>query len=142
MTKPGNPSIVKRIASRRTAWLLARNTVASTGTFLIGLAVMWLLVELASVNKVVAAGVSFVAATSLHYAFGRFWVFRGTNRGVASGYGYFLVIAGIGLLITVSLFVLLISWTSINYLVARIIVSVLAGLVMFLLNGALNFRQI
>jgi putative flippase GtrA len=103
---------------------------------------MWVLVELGGENKVFAAGVSFLAATSLHYMFGRSWVFRGTERAVASGYGYFLINAAIGLALTVSLFAALISWTSINYLVARVLVSVFAGLVMFLLNAVLNFKQL
>lgn len=111
-------------------------------TFLFGLALMWVLVELLGTNKVFAAGASFLAATSLHYVFGRSWIFRGTERAVATGYGYFLINAAIGLTLTVSLFAALISWTSVNYLVARVIVSIFAGLVMFLLNAVLNFKQL
>jgi len=122
--------------------LLARNTAVSVLTFLLGLAVMWLLVEVLKVNKVLAAGASFLGATSLHYFLGRNWIFRGTARAVVSGYGYFLINAGIGLVLTVALFAALISWTPVNYLVARIVVSVFAGLVMFLLNAMLNFKQL
>jgi putative flippase GtrA len=103
---------------------------------------MWALVELLGINKVFAAGVSFLGATSLHYVFGRTWVFRGTERGLVTGYGYFLVNAGIGLILTVALFAALISWTPVNYLIARVIVSVLAGFVMFLLNAMINFREL
>lgn len=103
---------------------------------------MWVLVELLGANKVFAAGASFLAATSIHYAFGRSWIFRGTERPVVTGYGYFLINAAIGLVLTVSLFAALISWTPINYLAARVIVSVFAGLVMFLLNAMLNFKQL
>jgi putative flippase GtrA len=142
--KRGRPlrSIPKRLGSRKAARLLARNTTVSVGTFLGGLGFMWVLVELLGANKVFAAGVSFLAVTSLHYVFGRAWVFRGSERGLVTGYGYFLVIAGVGLLLTVSLFAALLSWTSINYLVARVIVSLVAGLLMFALNGMLNFRQL
>lgn len=103
---------------------------------------MWFLVERLSADKIVAAGTSFLVATSLHYGFGRSWVFRGTERGLATGYGYFVINALIGLALTVSLFAALVSWTSINYLVARVIVSIFAGLVMFLLNARLNFKQL
>jgi putative flippase GtrA len=122
--------------------LLARNTVVSILTFVVGLALMWVLVELAAANKVFSAGASFLAASSIHYAFGRSWVFRGTERGLATGYGFFLINAAIGMALTVSIFAALISWTSMNYLVARILVSLFAGLAMFVLNATLNFKQI
>jgi putative flippase GtrA len=135
-------SLLTRIASRRAAILLARNTAVSLATFLFGLAVMWVLVELMGASKVFAAGISFLAATSLHYVFGRSWIFRGTERKAAAGYGYFLINAGIGLTVTVSLFAALVSWTPMSYLVARVLVSVFAGLVMFMLNAVLNFKQL
>ena len=40
------------------------------------------------------------------------------------------------------LFDALVRFTPIHYLVARVIVSVFAGLVMFLLNAVLNFRRL
>lgn len=136
------PSLRMRLTSRRAAVLLARNTAVSGLTFLFGLAIMWVLVELLGTNKVFSAGASFLAATSLHYMFGRSWIFRGTERAAATGYGYFLINAAIGLALTVSLFAALISWTSVNYLIARVIVSIFAGLVMFVLNAVLNFKQL
>ena len=68
--------------------------------------------------------------------------FRGTERAFASGYFYFLVNAGIGFVITISLFAMMIRLTSVNYLVARVAVSVIAGLTVFLLNAVLNFRRL
>lgn len=103
---------------------------------------MWILVEFLSANEVVAAGASFLAATSLHYALGRAWIFQGTRRKVVSGYGFFLVNAGVGVVLTMGLFAALMSVSSMSYLVARVIVSVFAGLVMFLLNAMLNFKQL
>jgi putative flippase GtrA len=136
------PSVLRRLVSRRGIALLARNTVVSILTFVVGLTLMWMLVDLVGANKVFSAGASFLAATSLHYAFGRGWVFKGTERDVATGYGYFLINAAIGMTLTVSIFAALISWTSMNYLIARIIVSVFAGLAMFILNATLNFKQL
>ena len=93
-------------------------------------------------GKVAAAALAFVIANSIHYAFGRGWIFKGTDRGVAEGYVYFLINAGIGLVITVGLFAAMIRWTPINYLVARVLVSVVSGLTVFLLNAVLNFRRL
>ena len=134
--------LAQRVFSRRAAVLLARNTVVSTAAFAVGLAVLWLLVERLAMSKVLAGALSFMVATSLHYAFGRSWIYRGTERSVGRGYVYFLANGLIGMAITVGLFAALLHFTSMHYLVARVLVSVLAGLVMFLLNAMLNFRRL
>jgi putative flippase GtrA len=138
----GTASLSDRLLTRRAAWMLGRNTVVSCGTFLLGLALLWVLVEWLGTHKVGATALSFLAATSVHYILGRTWVFRGTKRGVADGYVYFLINAGVGLVITTSLFAALIEWTPIHYLAARVLVSLIAGLAMFLLNAMLNFRRL
>ncbi|MFD2579393.1 GtrA family protein [Novosphingobium colocasiae] len=89
--------------------MLARNTVVSTFAFIVGLAVLWVLVHLARADKVVSAGVSFVTANTLHYALGRSWIFAGTQRALHTGYALFLVNSGIGLAITLALFALMVE---------------------------------
>ena len=122
--------------------MLARNTIVSCGIFAFDIALLWLLVEQGGMGKIAAAVIAFVVANSLHYGFGRSWIFRGTDRAFASGYFYFLINAGIGLVITISLFAAMIRWTPINYLVARVLVSVISGLTVFVLNAVLNFRRL
>jgi putative flippase GtrA len=139
---PDGRSWVGRLISRRAGLMLARNTVVSCGAFAFDLALLWALVQFLGMDKVLAAALAFLAATTMHYAFGRTWIFRGTERGVASGYGYFLINAAIGLAITVSLFAALLQWTPINYLIGRTLVSIVAGLAVFLLNAVLNFRRL
>jgi putative flippase GtrA len=136
------PTVASRLLTRKTAVLLARNTVVSCIVFAFGLALLWLLVEKGGVNKLVAATLAFVAANSIHYAFGRAWIYRGTDRAVALGYVYFLINTAVGLAITTLLFAAFLQWTSVHYLVARILVSVVAGMAMFLLNAILNFRRV
>ncbi len=135
-------SLIRRLLSARVGAMLLRNTIVSCGVFGIGLAVLWALVTYAGVPKVVAAGVGFVIANTLHYVLGRAWIFRGTDRGVGSGYALFLINSGVGLLVTTVLYAALLEATRMNYLVARALVSLLAGLVVFVLNAALNFRQV
>lgn len=122
--------------------MLARNTVVSVGVFLVGLLLLWLLVELAAVPKLPAAAASFIVAHSIHYGFGRAWIFRGTERAVVPGYAFFLFNGAIGLAITVTLFEAFLRYTSVHYLVARVIVSLFAGLAIFVLNATLNFRRL
>lgn len=69
-------------------------------------------------------------------------MFRGSDRGIADGCFYFLVNAAVGLVITVLLFAALTRWTGLNYLVARVVVSVFAGLAIFVLNATLNFKRL
>jgi putative flippase GtrA len=136
------PSLLTRLASRNAAKLLARDAIVSSATFAFGLCLMWVFVEFAKIDETVAAAASFIAANSLHYALARLWVFRGTNRGVAKGYGYFLANAGVGLCIMVLLFVGLTRWTAMHYLVARALASIVAGLTIFVLNAAFNFKRV
>ena len=134
--------LVRRLLSRHAAILLARNTIVSCGIFAFDIALLWALVQLFEMEKVAAAALAFVIANSIHYGFGRGWIFRGTDRAIAAGYIYFLINAAIGLVITVTLFAALIRWTPMNYLVARVLVSVVSGLTVFLLNAVLNFRRL
>lgn len=69
-------------------------------------------------------------------------IYRGTDRRVVSGCAYFLLNGLIGLAITLVLFDAFLRFTTIHYLVARVIVSVFAGLAMFLLNATMNFRRL
>ncbi len=132
----------RRLLSRQAGGMLARNTVVSCLAFAFDLALLWLLVEFLHMDKVLAAALAFVVATSLHYAFCHSWIFTGTERALGSGYVYFLINAVIGLVITVTLFAAVIRWTPINYLVGRTLVSIVAGLAVFLLNALLNFRRL
>lgn len=135
----GEASLVDRLFSRRGAVLLARNTVVSTFVFLVGLGLLWLMVERLGVAKVPAAALSFLCSNSIHYVFGRTWIFRGTDRKVAAGYAYFLINAVLGLGITVGVFAAVIE-LGLHYLLARVVASIFAGLALFFLNAVFNFR--
>lgn len=131
-----------RFLSMRVGAMLVRNTIVSCSVFALGLGILWLLVVKAGVNTVLAAGVGFLVANSFHYLFGRVWIFEGTDRAVATGYVLFLVNSGVGLAITTGLYALILAMTRIDFLTARVLVSLVAGLVVFLLNATLNFRQV
>ncbi len=131
-----------RFVSRHVGVLLARNTVVSCVVFAIDLALLWVLVQGGGMNTLLAATVAFIAANGLHYVLGRTWIFQGTERSVGAGFVYFLINAAIGLVITMGLYAAMLEFTSIHYLVARVIVSVVGGLTVFYLNATLNFRSV
>lgn len=132
----------RRETALRGGRLFVRNTLASTLTFGIDIALLWFLVERAGAERIVAAAFAFLVAISLHYLLARIWVFRGSGRGLASGYVYFLTNAGIGLIVTLGLFWLLLELTPLHYLISRGISSVAAGIVVFFLNAIFNFKQL
>jgi putative flippase GtrA len=109
--------------------------------FSLGLGLLWVLVEEFSTPKVPAAALSFIAANTVHYVFGRTWIYRGTQRKLAAGYAYFIVNAVIGLAVTLALFAGFME-LGMHYIPARIVTSVFAGLVLFVLNAVLNFRSL
>lgn len=115
--------------------------MVSVGVFVLGLALLWLLVERFAVPKVPAAALSFLASNTIHYVFGRTWIYRGTTRRVAAGYAYFLVNAGVGLAVTLVLFAGFLE-LGLHYILSRIVTSVFAGLVLFVLNAMFNFRSL
>lgn len=133
--------LVDRLFSHRGAVLLARNTVVSIGVFGFGLALLWLLVERLAWPKIPSAAVSFLAANSLHYVFGRTWIYRGTSRAIVQGYTYFIINSLGGLLMTLALFAAFIA-VGMHYILARIVASVFVGLVLFVLNAVFNFRSL
>ena len=135
-------SLTNRLMSRRAAILLVRNSIVSVFVFAFDLALLWVLVDRGGMGEVLAATLAFIAANSLHYVMARVWIFRGSERGLTSGYVYFLTNAGVGLVVTIGLFALLLQLTPLHYIVARIIVSVFAGLTVFLLNALFNFRSL
>lgn len=140
-TESGRTRLFDRLWTRRGAVLLARNTVVSIGVFALGLGLLWLLVEEFDVAKLPAAGVSFIAANTIHYVFGRTWIYRGTQRKLAAGYAYFILNAVFGLIVTLLLFSAFMA-VGLNYLIARIVTSIFAGLALFVLNAVLNFRSL
>jgi putative flippase GtrA len=152
MSDPPGPELAARntskegIASRLTghhaALLFGRNTVASFFIFGLDVGLLWLLVEQAGMSHLPAAAGSFLVAMSLQYLLSRVWVFKESERGLAKGYLYFLINAGIGLVVTLAAFAFLLELAGLHYLVARIIASVVAGLLVFALNATLNFREL
>jgi putative flippase GtrA len=103
--------------------------------------VLWLLVEKAGMAKIPAAAISFLVSNTLHYAFGRGWIYRGTERRLVPGYVYFLMNAGVGLAATVGLFAWFVD-LGLQYLVARVVASIFVGLLLFVLNAVWNFRAV
>ena len=132
----------KDIAGSRGARMFGRNTVASTAAFLLDLSILWALVELAGFPDLAAAVVAFIVPMVVFYFLEREWVFPETRRGVASGFAYFMLNIGIGFIVMLAVFWSLLQFTELHYLLARVAASVVSGIVIFLLNGFFNFKEL
>lgn len=128
--------------SRHGAVLFLRNAVASTFCFLIDMALIWAMVSKLGVDKYVAVTIGFLTANALNYVLARLWVFKDSDRGLFSGYVLFLGNALIGLAIILGGFALLTGPIELHYLVARVVVSMCAGTIVFILNATLNFHEV
>lgn len=140
-TTTKHESLWDRLWTPHVGKMFIRNTVVSTGTFLISLALMAIFVQWFHMGPNWASGISFLAATTTHYFFGRKWIFAGSKRSVGTGYVYFLITAGIGTVVTVWVFNFVMVHTHLHYLMARIIASIFAGLAMFIINVTVNFKE-
>lgn len=128
--------------SRHGAVLFLRNAVASSVCFAIDMALIWLLVSQAGIDKFVAVVAGFLVANALNYLLARIWVFRESDRGLFTGYVYFLGNALVGLAIILAGFAVLTGPADMHYLLARVIVSLCAGTIVFILNATLNFHEV
>ncbi|WP_404479593.1 GtrA family protein [Novosphingobium sp. BL-52-GroH] len=135
---PDHPGLL----SRHGAVLFLRNAVASSACFAIDMVLIWLLVSQVGLDKYVAVTVGFLCANALNYVLARLWVFRDSDRGLFAGYVYFLGNALVGLAIILGGFALLTGPIELHYLVARVIVSLCAGTIVFILNATLNFHEV
>ena len=94
------------------------------------------------VYQFVAVVVGFVMANAFHYVLARVWIFHESMRGIVSGYFYFLSNALFGLVVILVGFALLTDGLGLPYLPARVVASLCAGTLVFMLNATLNFRQL
>lgn len=140
---PGQrPTLRGRLVNRQGSILFIRNAAASTLSFAVDLLLIWIMIERLGFDKLAAVAIGFVLANALHYALARIWVFRGTMRGLVSGYFYFLANALLGLAIILGAFALLTDLLGVPYMLARVAASLCAGTVVFVLNATLNFHRL
>lgn len=124
----------------KSLYRLSRYTAVGALTFSLDLLLLFLLTDIFGWHYLLSAGLAFLIAVSLNYVISRDFVFPGSSRPSREAYFWFLVIAATGLGIVVGLMYLLVTVFLINYIVARIAVSLVTGLWNYLLNLFFNFQ--
>jgi putative flippase GtrA len=119
---------------------LAKYASVSGTTFLLDLALLWVLIDIVGLGYVLAAALSFLVAVSVNYPLSRAFVFKGTLRSTHSGYAIFLGIAGTGVVLVSVLMFVVVEFTGAAPLVARVIVAAIVGMWNYLMNLYVNFK--
>ncbi|MGE4306748.1 MAG: GtrA family protein [Novosphingobium sp.] len=135
-------TVRERFLGRRGCSLYIRNAFVSTISFLLDLFLIWLLVEHFAVERYMAVVAGFIVANALHYVLARIWIFRGSERGLVSGYVIFFGNALFGLGVILGGFALLTEVFGVSFLISRVAASLLAGTIVFVLNATVNFRHL
>ena len=119
-----------------------RNTAASTATFLLDLAILWTLVEFLAVPQVPAAAIAFVVPLVVFYFLQRAWVFPDNDRSVGKGLAVFAATVGVSFIAMMATYWALMEFVGLHYLIARVGASLVYGLMLFVLNGKFNFKEL
>lgn len=115
-------------------------SVIGVSTFIIDLSILWFLTDVLGAHYLFATFFAFLVGVSINYFTSRRLVFKETSRGLRIGYIYFLGIVVCGVTLTLGIMYVLVNYTQLNILEARIITSGFIGIFNFLMNDTFNFK--
>lgn len=115
-------------------------SITGSFTFSIDLLLLFLLIDVLSINYLVATAVAFVIALTLHYLFSRRYAFRGTDQSHHRGYVLFFAIGSMGLLFVSTLMYVFVGILGVHYFLSRILVACMVSMWGYLMNYHFNFK--
>jgi putative flippase GtrA len=124
----------------RTYRRFVRYSVVGTSAFVFDLLLLSLFVDVLQLPVVPAAGVAFTIATAGNFLVSRYAVFQYSSRNMSTGFANFLLVAVVGVAFTMGCMYMLTQYTSVHYLVSRVVIAVLVGIFNYLMNLYVNFR--
>lgn len=120
---------------------LARYLFSGGGLFLVSMAILYVLYGVVGLPYYIGTLVGAAIAITGHYAATRWWVFPASKQTLIGGYERFVVIALVVVACITSGTVLLVNFGA-NVYVARALVSLIAAVGSFFLNGRYNFHTL
>jgi putative flippase GtrA len=117
-----------------------RYSIVGISTLSFDLLLLYALTHFLHIPYYFSTPFAFLVAVSINYVLSRYFVFVGTSRGVRLGYLYFAFLAVGGALLITGTVYLLVTYASLHFLVARILVAGFVGMGNYLLNLNFNFR--
>ncbi len=127
--------IIKRASSRFGKYL-----VVGVSTYLIDLALVFILTATTAIPYTLAIGIGFVVGISINYHYSYHWVFRGTERSKLQGYIIFALLGLSGAILIMLGTHIFVEQLNFDLYIARTIVGAFLGTVGFLINALLNFK--
>ncbi len=125
---------------RRAVTRFTQYSIIGGGTFLLDLLLLYIFIDVFSLNYLVATAVAFLIAVSCNYYISRKYVFVGSVRSHKAGYANFVSIALIGLgFVTLSMYIL-VGVYGLAPVIARVSVAALTGIWNYLMNLFVNFK--
>ena len=109
-------------------------------TLLVELGFTAFLIYAIEMDSILAVGVSFFITLVATYFLFRKYTFKGTSRGLVSGFIYFSIIAISGLAVVMGGSYIAVEYFAINPLIARFFLAAISGLLNFLINLVYNFK--
>jgi putative flippase GtrA len=94
------------------------------------------------VNYIIATGLAFLIAVTLNYLLSRKFVFNKTETLYLKGYIQFILVASIGVTLTIAGMYALVTLIGVYYLLARCLISSLVGIGNYLFNLYCNFKVV
>jgi len=110
-------------------------------SFAIDLILLAFFVEILHWNYIVGTVAGFLLSTLVHYLFLRKTAFRSSRRSHTKAYGVFAAIMSISLAMVTGLMYLAVTILSYNYLISRIAIAGLVGIVNFFLHRKITFGK-
>lgn len=105
----------------------------------IDLVVLWALVQFTHMHYLVAAGIAYWVALTIHHHSVRKRLFRGTVRDATHTYTFFLGVGVVGFMIMLIFVALAVSAVHLNYVFARIMAALGVIPITYVLNLWLTF---
>ena len=120
---------------------LIKTIVSSTGALAFDLILLFIFVEFFKIYYLFAAAFAYLVATSSNYFICRYWGFSGTKSKIIKSYFMFIAF---GIFYIVAVLILLkffVESLQINYLIGRLLASIIIGIFVFILNYIFTFNM-
>lgn len=132
--------LARASAHKQTLARFARYLSVGVSTFVLDLGMLYVAVNFLGIPYYLATPGAFLIAVTCNYFISRPFVFKGSTRAWHHGYAYFILLAIAGAAATTVLVAALVSYAHMFYIVARILVAGIIGMVNYLVNLHHNFK--
>ncbi len=119
---------------------VVRYLIAGGTAFLVLMIVLIFLVEVFTVNEVVATAIALICATPVNYSLQKKFVFR-SQAPVGNSFIIYCVVTVATMVLNVQLFYLLVKYTPLHYTLAQLITTAFIVILNYFVNRHLTFSH-